>query len=188
MMRKLIVIKHSKPRVEPGVAAHLWGLGPEGEKLCGPLAKAVGVYGPGVIVTSEEPKAAETGRLVGEGLGVPVETAAGLQEHDRSNVPHMQSGEFISSVANFFRQPERLVLGRETAREAGDRFERAVEAVLAERGEECVAIVSHGTVISLLAERKAGLEPFALWRRLGLPSFIVFELPGWTTIEMIERV
>jgi broad specificity phosphatase PhoE len=51
-----------------------------------------------------------------------------------------------------------------------------------------VAIVSHGTVISLFAQRRAQQEPFALWRRMGLPSFIVLDMPQGRVAEICERV
>ena len=68
----------------------------------------------------------ETAEEVGKRLGVRVETAAGLAEHDRSNVPHMRSGEFISHVELFFRRPRELVLGNETAEQTAERFEAPV--------------------------------------------------------------
>ena len=55
-------------------------------------------------------------------------------------------------------------------------------------GDGDVAIVTHGTVISLFAQRRAGSEPFGLWRRTGPPSYIVLETEGWRVAEVCERV
>src|SRR4051794_25818359 len=93
--RKLILVKHAPPEVVPGVAPEKWTLSAKGRDLCAPLADQLAAHAPAVIVSSEEPKAAETARLVAERLNVPWHTAHGLHEHDRSNVPHMRSGEFI---------------------------------------------------------------------------------------------
>jgi broad specificity phosphatase PhoE len=60
--------------------------------------------------------------------------------------------------------------------------------VLNAAGGADVGIVSHGTVISLFAERRAGVEPFGLWRRMGLPSYIVFDVDTWKVVEVCERV
>jgi broad specificity phosphatase PhoE len=188
-MRRIIFVKHAKPLVDPAVSSERWKLSVEGEALCGPLAELLRGYSPVRVVTSNESKAVETGRIVAATLGIESVVAKALHEHDRSNVPHMRSGEFISSVANFFKQTDRLVLGRETARQACDRFERAVNGVVERHAaDECLAIVTHGTVLSLLAERKAGMEPFGLWRKLGLPSFVVFELPSWKVATTVENV
>src|SRR5687767_13168172 len=108
-MRKLILVKHAPPLVIPGTPPEKWKLSDKGRESCGPLADAIRPHAPGAIVASEEPKAAETAAILGEKLGVGVETAPGLHEHDRSNVPHMRSGEFISHMEVFFRRPTERV-------------------------------------------------------------------------------
>jgi len=187
-MRKLILIKHSKPLVQPEVPSHEWPLSDEGRARCAALAERVKPHAPAVIVASEEPKATETGRIVAEMLGVPFETAPGLHEHDRSNVPHMASRDFISYVALLFQQPDKLVLGQETASEAFRRFSAAIDQVIARHPEGNIAIVTHGTVLALLAERRAKEDGFQLFRRMGLPSMIAFELPGWVLVEKVEHI
>ena len=141
------------------------------------------------MVSSTEPKAVETAQLVSEALKIPTETAPDLHEHDRSNVPHMRSSEFISSMELFFRRPDELVLGNETAREAEDRFTAAVEAALAmDQASNSIAIVSHGTVIALMLARRTNRPAFQLWREWGLPSFAVMELPEWRVAEIVPRI
>ena len=187
-MRKLILIKHASPFVLPGTPPERWKLSDKGKASCIPLAEALRPHAPAIIVASEEPKAHETGQLVAEHLGLSADTAAGLHEHDRSNVPHMRSGEFISHMELFFRRPRELVLGKETAEQAAERFASAVEQVLARHAEANVAIVSHGTVIALFAARHGAENPFALWRRMGLPSFIVMSPPDYRIESVAERV
>ena len=136
-------------------------------------------YQPGIVISSLEPKADETGELVAGQLALPFEAIEGLHEHDRSNVPHMPSREFISLMELFFRRPAERVLGRETADEALRRFEAAVGRVLADHADESVAVVSHGTVIALFVAKRAGGKAFDLWRQMGLPSFRVLGLPDY---------
>ena len=187
-MRKLILIKHAAPLVVPGTPPDKWKLSDKGRESIPALAAAVRAHAPAVIVASEEPKARETAELLGQALGVPVETATGLHEHDRTNVPHMRSGEFISHVEVFFRKPTERVLGRESAVQALDRFEQAVNDVVAHRANDNVAIVSHGTVIALLAAEHSDHYGFELWRQMGLPSFAVFELPAFKLSELVAKV
>ena len=187
-MRKLILVKHAPPEVVPGVPPERWALSTKGQALCVPLADKLAEHQPSVVVSSEEPKAAETARLVAEHLGVPWRTALGLHEHDRSNVPHMRSGEFISMVELFFRKPSELVLGRETADAARDRFEAAVLRASAEQHEGNVAVVSHGTVIALLLGNRNGRTPFEVWRAMGLPSFAVLTFPAMTVDASVDRI
>jgi broad specificity phosphatase PhoE len=186
--RKLILVKHAPPEVVPDVPSEKWVLSDRGRDLCVPLAERLAAHAPAVVLASEEPKAADTARLVAGRLNVPWRTAPGLHEHDRSNVPHMRSGEFISAVELFFRRPRELVLGRETAEQARDRFEAAVGAVVDEQDDGNIAVVSHGTVIALMLEGRGARGGFATWRAMGLPSFAVLSLPEMSLIETVDRV
>jgi broad specificity phosphatase PhoE len=186
--RKLILVKHAPPEVVPEVPSENWTLSEKGRALCAPLADQLAAHAPAVIVSSEEPKAAETARLVAERLGVPWRTAPGLHEHDRSNVPHMRSGEFISAIELFFRRPGELVLGRETANQARDRFESAVQEVVDVQDDGNIAVVSHGTVIALMLEGRDARGGFATWRAMGLPSFAALSLPEMGLIKTADRV
>ncbi|HYO09722.1 MAG TPA: histidine phosphatase family protein [Tepidisphaeraceae bacterium] len=187
-MRKLVLIKHASPLVVPGTPPERWQLSDKGRESCAALAEAVRPHAPGVIVASEEPKATETAELVAQALAVPVETAPGLHEHDRSNVPHMRPGEFISHVELFFRRPRELVLGRESAEQCAQRFEQAVDAVLSRHAEQSVAIVTHGTVLALFVARHGDRKPFELWRELGLPSLVVMSLPDRRVETVVPRI
>ncbi len=188
-MRKLILIKHGKPQTDPARPSHEWSLSEQGREQSRALAERVRAFAPAVVVTSEEPKAAETGRIVAELLGVSCESAAGLEEHDRSNVPMMDTREFISTMAMFFKRPDELVLGRETASAAQSRIQTAIDAVLAKHVAGNIAIVTHGTVLALFAQaRSAEDDAFACWRRMGLPSFIVFDLPAMARVAAVDRI
>ena len=186
-MAKLILIKHARPEVDPAVASEEWRLGADGRDGAKRLADRLASYDFARLYSSTEPKALETAQIVARPRDLSVLEHPDLHEHDRRNVPHMASREFISMVALFFNQPDELVLGEETADEAYARFGEAVDGVLAKEAGD-VAIVTHGTVISLFAQRRAGVEPFGLWRRMGLPSYIVLETEGWGVVEVCERV
>jgi broad specificity phosphatase PhoE len=51
-----------------------------------------------------------------------------------------------------------------------------------------LAIVTHGTVMTLLIARAAGLDPFALWQSLGLPAFAVLSWPDLALLQVVESV
>jgi broad specificity phosphatase PhoE len=187
-VRQLILIKHSLPDIAPDVPASRWRLSDAGRLRCHALAERVASYQPGLVVASLEPKAQETGSLLAAHLHAPFETAAGLHEHDRSNVGFLATARFEEAVAAFFERPDELILGRETADQARDRFVRAVDAVIAQHRDGTLAIVAHGTVISLFVAHRSGLAPFPLWKRLDLPSFVVLSLPSFELLETVERV
>ena len=185
-MRRLILIKHASPLVIPGTSPEKWNLSDKGRESCNALADSLREFQPATIVSSTEPKAIETAQLVAAQLKIDTSTAENLHEHDRSNVPHMRSGEFISHMEVFFRKRHERVLGRETAHEAEERFAGAVDAVLARHADGNVAVVSHGTVIALYLARHGGKKPFELWREMGLPSFATLSLPD-VRVQSITR-
>jgi broad specificity phosphatase PhoE len=187
-MASLILVKHAAPQVVPETPSEKWVLSEAGKHACSPLAESIARYEPTAVIASLEPKAAETGELLAARLGLPFETAVGLHEHDRSNVPHMQSREFISLVELLFRKPEECVLGKESGDEAATRFREALDAVIKTYPDQNLAVVSHGTVIALLLEKLGGGRGFELWRRMGLPSFAIIDLPQWRVRKVIERI
>jgi broad specificity phosphatase PhoE len=180
MSRSLILVKHSLPALEPGVPSCEWLLSEVGRARCIPLAERLAAYRAAVVVASPEPKATETGQIVAARLDLPMEVIAGLHENDRTGLGWLGSAELEATIARFFAQPERRSMGNETADEAHARFAAAVGAVCARHPYETIVVVAHGTVITLFISRLTGQEPFPLWKRLGLPSFIVLSLPDHT--------
>lgn len=187
-MRNLILVKHSLPEIVEHAPASAWRLSEEGQRRCYILADRLAPYAPGVLVTSAEPKAIETARIVGARLAKTVLVAAGLHEHDRTGVGYLGKDVFEATVARFFAHPDELVLGRETAEQAHRRFAQAVEGIIAAHAAGNLAIFAHGTVISLFVANAAGVAPFGLWQRLGLPSFVVLTLPELQLVEIVENM
>lgn len=171
-MRYLILAKHAAPAIQRDVPASQWQLSAAGRVGAERLADALAAYDPALIVTSTEPKARETGEIVASRLDRPVEVADGLHEHARREAGWLGPAEFQRAVAALFAAPDRLVFGEETASQARERFARAVHDVLERHAAGNLVIVAHGTVISLFVASRAGGDPFLLWQRLGLPSYV----------------
>lgn len=169
-MRQLILVKHSAVVVQPDVPAAQWWLSDVGRARCVSLARMLAEYAPTVIVASDEPKAAETADTVAEGLGLSVETEAGLREHDQTDVPYHRDGaEFERADAEHW-------------------FATAVGELLARRPRGTVIVVAHGIVITLFIARHNRVEPYQCWRRLGLPSFAVLSIPDMMLLDTVVRV
>ena len=185
----LILIKHSLPEIVPGLPANQWCLSTTGRQRCARLATQLKVYAPNVLVTSHEPKAQETGQIAAKTLSIPCMTAPNLHEHDRRNVEFFPTKEqFEERVAQFFTHPQTLVFGQETADDAHARFAEAVSLVITKHAGRTVAIVGHGTVITLFVARASGIQPFPLWKRLGLPSLVVLKLPSLHLHQILDSV
>jgi len=76
-----------------------------------------------------------------------------------------------------FAEPEILSFGKETAYEAGQRFNRAVQSLLQRYPDQGLLIVSHGTVMAMFAAIHSNIDPHASWQRIGLPGALIFTRP-----------
>jgi broad specificity phosphatase PhoE len=176
----LVLVKHSLPVVDPAVPPAQWHLGSEGYARCTRLAAHLSAFVPATVVSSTEPKAAETARAVTDA----VELDERLREHDRSSTPWLDGQEFEQAVAAAFERPDEVVFGHETITGARERFGAAVDEHLA-RARDTLIVVAHGTVIAAYAAERADVDGFSLWRSLGLPSLVV--LDGGRIVDVVEQ-
>jgi broad specificity phosphatase PhoE len=185
-MGLFLLVRHSAVEIEPDKPADEWRLSDDGRARCRWMASRLARYRPALFVTSQEAKAKETGQILADESGVPWQTAAGLHEHERRHTPYLAQAAFAATMADFFARPNELLFGQETAEQARRRFSRAVSDVLAQHPAGPVAIVAHGTVITLfLSHHNAHLAPFALWRGLTLPCFFVVALPDMALLNAV---
>lgn len=184
---KLIFVRHGPPLVDVEQPADTWPLSEEGRAATTRLAELLRPHAPDLIVSSAEPKASQTAYLLAVALDADFQTAEGLEEHHRSKVGYLDKGTFDEKVRDLFRNPDKRVFGDETANQASDRFAKAVKSVQKLNPRRSLAIVSHGTVISLWLERNAGADGLVTWKMLGLPSFVVYDRKTKKVVELAER-
>ena len=187
-MQRLILVKHSLPEIDPSVPAKEWVLSDEGRQRARILGKRLGRYNLDRIFGSAEPKAMETAEIASNYLNIPSEIVEGLHEHERGNVGFLEKERFEQSIRRFYKQPSELAFGEETAESAHDRFSKAVRKLTDRCSRENVAIVTHGTVLSLFVSRNSELEPFALWKKLGLPSWVVLSRAHCDVVEICTGI
>jgi len=186
-MRTFVLAKHAMPQIKSDVPASQWHLSADGIAGAKRLAERLRQYEPSMIVSSSEPKALETAAIVAEMLGVQLESAFGLHEHERPEAGLLDRAEFERRVAELFARPAEVVFGAESANDALRRFATAVDRTLVEnRGD--VVVISHGTVISLFVAARAHEDGRSLWGMLGLPSYVVLELPKFRVTDLVAAV
>jgi broad specificity phosphatase PhoE len=184
----LILIRHSAVNIVPDSPASTWHLSDEGCERAILLAQRVRPYAPSRVITSVEPKAIETGEIVASQLQIPVSTGQNLHEHVREDVPFVGHEHFDAQILEFFAFPDRLVFGGETANQAYSRFKSAVDSLLREYPSETLAVVTHGTVLTLYVSRMVGGAPYGFWKHLGLPAFVVFTLPQMQLVSVVNSI
>lgn len=187
MIRKLILIRHSDVEQIPEVPTKLWQLSENGRNLSRTLAPQIATHNPTQIITSTEPKAFETGQIIANELGIPCQTAPDLHEHERITTPYYPTREaFRATVSRLFLEPNELIMGEETAVQAQTRFVNAVNNVMTTHPTGNIAIVTHGTVLTLFATyHQPQLNPIPFWRNLTLPCAFVTD---WPNVEGFMRV
>lgn len=180
----LLLVRHSAVAVDPEKPAAAWPLSADGRARAQTFAQSLNSLPTPItrVITSQEPKAVETGAIVAAYWGVPSHAAPNLHEHDRAGMPYLaDQAAFATAVAQFFAQPDKLVWGNETAVAAGNRLETAVRQQLAAHPQDTLAIVTHGTVLSLLiARHNPHLQPLPFWQALTLPAAFLLNLPDMT--------
>ncbi|MEJ2747587.1 MAG: histidine phosphatase family protein [Anaerolineae bacterium] len=179
MNRKFLFIRHAAVAVNPAVPAREWSLSSDGRSRAGLLASQLIPHNPTRIITSDEPKAQETGQIIARELEIPWQTARNLQEHDRQRAPFFTSQEaFETAVARFFHNPGELVLGNETANQTFTRFDTAVHHLLTAYPDDTLAIVTHGTVLTLFLAHYNNFDPIPFWQQIKQPDYFVVSQPS----------
>ncbi|MEH2082100.1 MAG: histidine phosphatase family protein [Nostoc sp.] len=79
----------------------------------------------------------------------------------------------METIAAFFASPNKLVIGQETVTQALQRFQKALENIIAQTSNGNVVIVLHGIIITLFTTNFNGKEPFQFWQKLELPMVII---------------
>lgn len=182
-MNFLILVRHSRPKIDPRQPVSEWRLSDEGRTLCIPLAKKLAAFQPGIILSSIEWKARETAEILARHLHIVTKIEKGLHEHERGNEPYLASPEeFQNRIRRFFQNPHQLVYGSETASQALARYTNAIHRIVTEHPEQTILLVSHGTVMSLLVAHYNPINGYEFWHDLKIPDWVVLALPNFSLI------
>ncbi len=187
-MQTLVLVKHSLPEIDPAVPAKDWHLSEEGCVRSRILREELDRYDLDLVISSIELKAMETAEIASGLLKTPMVIVEGLHEHERENDGFLEEARFEQSIRRFYEQPADRVFGDETADSAYDRFSKAVYELSDRFPRVNMALVTHGTVLSLFVSRISELEPFALWKQLGLPSWVVLSRTDLGVVEVCRNI
>ncbi len=183
-MARLLLVKHALPEIRPDVPSKRWLLGEQGRAQSLLLAERLRPHHLEIVITSEEPKAAETGKIVADVLGLLRRTAPGLHELDRAGEPYFDHpNDYGAAVKAFFESPTQKVFGHECADESQRRFVKAVKEALASYPEENVVLTAHGIVNTLFVAAHNDVEPFTFWQAWALGTFAVLSRPDFVLLE-----
>jgi broad specificity phosphatase PhoE len=86
-------------------------------------------------------------------------------------------------ITSFFSQPADLVFGEETAAQALDRISVTIQTIQDHHPGELLALVTHGTVMTLFVAAHNKMNAFDYWKNLSLPAFVILDA---TTKKLVE--
>lgn len=183
-MTNLLLIRHSMPAWGSHAPPSKWILTEEGRERSKDLGEYLKKRQVGRIFASTEVKAVETAEIAAKVAGVPnVIQDRDLREHDRDNTPTPSGFDRQSLVIECMRKPDDLIWGSETVSTARIRFGSAVSRLLENvHGDETVAIVAHGTVITTFVGEILDIDSVPIWKSMGTPWLIEIEWPNPTEI------
>jgi broad specificity phosphatase PhoE len=170
----LVLVKHARPEVDPNRPSKAWTLGVEGLEGSLRLAERLRPLDLDLVVSSVEPKAAETARIVAKALDLPYQSGHDLHEQARETAGYLDANRFQSAIQQLFATPSQLVFGEETGDAAGQRFGTALDLLARAHPDRRLCVVAHGTVIALHLERAYDVDGWSTWKALdGLPCYVV---------------
>lgn len=184
-VRRLILVKHGRPQVDPATPPASWPLSDEGREAAVALAEKLKRFDPVAVVSSAEPKAVETALAMARALRLPASQDPGFGEQRNETGGFLDQVVFEALVEEMFRNPARLVLGEETGEAARLRFAEALDRQMALHPAGALMVVAHGRVISLWAAEVLGLEPMGLWKSLDLATALVISAGGAEGFEIV---
>ena len=175
------LVRHAAPVVDTSVPASSWGLGREGVESCTELAEDLRRFLPASLISSTEPKAEQTARVISELLELDMSASDGLREHRRPG-EFLPAADFEARIEAFFRHPDEVVYGKESCDELGLRIQTEVEAALSRDSTKNAILVTHGTAMTSYIMRHWQVDPFELWKSLELPAYLAFTVPTFDIV------
>lgn len=185
--RRVILVRHARPRVARAIPATEWELSEEGQMAAQRLT-ALGLFEHAAnFYSGPEPKMQATLAPVAAERHLPVQP---LSEFAESAVGGwLDQGPFLAAAGRFLSSPEQAAApGWETAAACSARFAGAIERLCGYHppvvhpghiNPGTFAVVSGGRALSAYVATLFGYSTetvFQLWRRLRMPDVAVIEL------------
>lgn len=162
----LVLVRHALPLIEPTVPAAEWRLGPDGREASRRLAAALPEQA--LVITSTEPKARETGRLLCGAHGLSGEVIT-----DDRLVEVRGTETWVSDHRALARAyvTGSVLTGWEEPAAVAARFGAAVSAAIGVARDRSTVLVTHGQAMTTwLRATGRCQDPGAFWESLTYPD------------------
>jgi broad specificity phosphatase PhoE len=172
---KFTLIRHSKTLVEPEKPMPLWGLSEDGISVAKEFAANPLIQTIDVMYSSCQTKAIETMVYLAKPNTIPMRTHSDLTEIT-SFTNKFHTGEtYTSQIKNFYSGHIDRIDDGETATEALERFEAALEGIKkTEQAAQNIGIVCHGYILSFFTGKYSDMNPYGLHTGIKKPDIAIF--------------
>lgn len=177
MTRRLHLVRHGPPVVDPAEPAHRWGLDGAGLPAISELRTSGRIPCGARWFSSPEPKALATAMRLTDSEVVVVD---GLREHERGVTPWFaDQQEWAELVSDVFTHADVAAYpGWEPLTVTRDRVVPAVRRILADHPTGEIVLVGHGTAWTVVKAELTGDAPdLDAWAALRMPDLWVVDVP-----------
>jgi broad specificity phosphatase PhoE len=178
----LVLVKHGSPVLSPATPAREWALSSQGELEALHVAIQLRPYEPFDLVSSPEPKARSTAELIAAQSGTHNRVVDNLREIDRRILPIWEPADHREMNRPIFSEPDRAILGSESANAALIRYQSAIQAEIDRCESAHLVVVSHGTVMALLVARHNEVDAFRFWADLQCGNAVILTVPSFRLV------
>lgn len=170
-MPYLYLIRHPRTHVDPSRQPHEWALSDQGRAQVNTLIEAPFWKNVVAVYSSNQPKAMEPARAIGQRYDIPVTSMPGLAEVRRGAEIYHSTGDYNSILGKFFSSPDFSIQGWERAGEALARIQQAMQEIIGQHPGKSVAVLSHGTILTLYTAMLEKQSPtLQRWREIDFAS------------------
>jgi broad specificity phosphatase PhoE len=179
--RRLHLVRHGRPVIEPTRPPDQWRLDPDGLADVDRLRHSGALPAKAHWFSSPERKALETARRLTDGVlsGADLTVLPALAEQRRGAHWFDDMAGFRLAVRRAFAEPEVSAAPTwEPLAVTRDRLLPAVRALLVDHPDDEIVLAGHGTAWTLLVSELTGTPPdLDAWERLRMPDHWVVDLP-----------
>ncbi len=170
---RLYLVRHAEPTVRSDVPAAQWHLSPAGRAAAEALAGEPFWASVARVYTSPEPKAVATAQRIAARHGPALRIERDLREMEGR--AWVEDG--YADLVRRYLEGETVEAWEERSA-ALERVRACIGRIAAAQGEQDVALVSHGLVLTLYVADLLGLGPdaaYQLWARIRFPDVAILD-------------
>jgi len=183
-MPHLYLIRHPRTHVDPARQPHEWGLSELGRGQVIKLNEAPFWKNVTTLYSSNQPKAIEAAQIIGKTHEIEVIALPGLAEVWRGTEVYLSAAEYDNVLGRFFSLPNFSIEGWERATNALARFSETIKYLIDQHPGKSVAILSHGTILTLYTAMLDHQNPtLERWREIGFATVAAVEIASMLLVS-----